>query len=76
MKRDQNGLKEALKAIPVNALPISGSGTVAHFRGWAIRVRAVKCGKPNCRKCPHRYYAYAERRVKGKLQTKYVGVIK
>ena len=23
-----------------------------------IKIKAVKCGKINCRKCPHTYYAY------------------
>ena len=53
-----------------------GSATVGQFQGWSIRVKAIRCGKPNCHKCPHRFYAYGERRVGRKLQTKYLGVIR
>ncbi len=54
----------------------TGSATLGHFRGWTIRVRAVKCGKPNCKRCPHKFYAYAERREKGRLKTRYLGVVR
>jgi len=53
-----------------------GNAVLGHFQGWTIRVRAVKCGKPNCRRCPHRFYAYAEKREKGKLETQYLGVLR
>jgi len=54
----------------------SGNAILGHFRGWTIRVRAVKCGKPSCKKCPHKFYAYAEKREKGKLKTRYLGVLR
>lgn len=42
-----------------------------HFRQEFIR-----CGKPNCKRCPHGPYWYAYRTVKGKLRKRYVGKIK
>lgn len=39
-----------------------------------VRIKAVRCGKPNCRKCPHKIYAYAQYRVGKKVTEKYIGV--
>jgi len=60
----------------MNLASKTGSATLGHFRGWTIRVRAVRCGKPSCKKCPHKFYAYAEKREKGKLKTRYLGVLR
>jgi len=54
----------------------SGSAILGHLQGWTIRVRAVKCGKSSCKSCPHKFYAYAEKREKGKLKTEYLGVVR
>lgn len=39
-----------------------------------VRLRKVKCGKKNCKKCPHAIYAYAQYREGKKIKTKYLGV--
>lgn len=39
-----------------------------------IRLKAVTCGKPNCTKCPHQIYAYAQFRKGKKVTEKYLGV--
>ena len=39
-----------------------------------VRIKEVRCGKPNCRKCPHKIYAYAQYRVGKKVTEKYIGV--
>ena len=39
-----------------------------------VRMKEVRCGKPNCRKCPHKIYAYAQYRVGKKVTEKYIGV--
>ena len=39
-----------------------------------IRTKEVRCGKPNCTKCPHHIYAYAQYRVGKKVTEKYIGV--
>lgn len=39
-----------------------------------IRLKAVTCGKPNCHKCPHSIYAYAQFRDGNKVREKYLGV--
>lgn len=37
--------------------------------------KLVKCGKPNCSKCPHGpYYYSAQRTDRGKVKWKYLGV--
>jgi len=37
------------------------------------QLEKVKCGKPNCEKCPHGPYWYGYKRVNGKLKSFYVG---
>ena len=37
------------------------------------QLERVKCGKPNCQKCPHGPYWYGYKRVGGKLKSFYVG---
>lgn len=39
-----------------------------------VRLKEVRCGKKNCKKCPHRIYAYAQYRVGKKVSEKYIGV--
>ncbi len=39
-----------------------------------VRLKEVRCGKKNCKKCPHKIYAYAQYRVKNKVTEKYIGV--
>lgn len=43
-------------------------------RRGTVRIREVRCGKPNCTKCPHKIYAYAQYRVGKKVTEKYIGV--
>lgn len=38
-----------------------------------IRIKAVRCGKPNCRKCPHEFYAYHISTLLGATTSKYLG---
>ena len=47
------------------------TGKVYHGK---IRLKAVNCGKPNCTKCPHHIYAYAQFRKGKKVTEKYLGV--
>jgi hypothetical protein len=37
------------------------------------RLETVKCGKPNCRSCPHGPYWYAYYREGDKLKSRYIG---
>lgn len=37
------------------------------------RLETVRCGKPNCRTCPHGPYWYAYYREGDKLRSRYVG---
>lgn len=43
-----------------------------HF--GSVRIKEVRCGKKNCRKCPHKIYAYARYRIGKKVTEKYIGV--
>ncbi len=38
-----------------------------------IKLRAIKCGKTGCKKCPHGWYVYAQWKEKGKVKEKYLG---
>lgn len=37
------------------------------------RLEAVRCGKPNCRSCPHGPYWYAYYREGKRLRSRYIG---
>jgi len=37
------------------------------------RLESVKCGKPNCRSCPHGPYWYAYYREGKRLRSRYIG---
>lgn len=39
-----------------------------------IKIKKVRCGKKNCRKCPHGIYAYAQYRIGNEVTEKYIGV--
>lgn len=41
-----------------------------------IRIKKVRCGKKNCRKCPHAIYAYAQYRDGERVKEKYIGVVR
>ena len=40
----------------------------------SIRLKEVRCGKKNCKKCPHKIYAYARYRDGKTVKEKYLGV--
>lgn len=44
-------------------------------RPVSYQVKAIKCGKENCTKCPHKSYVYAYWRSEktGKVKCKYLG---
>lgn len=39
----------------------------------SIKVRAVRCNKAGCTKCPHMYYAYLRISEFGRTQEQYLG---
>jgi len=41
-----------------------------------VRIKAVRCGKKNCTRCPHHSYAYAQFRIGKRVTEKYLGVVK
>ena len=38
-----------------------------------VRIKAVRCNKPNCSACPHAYYLYFREGEFGYAKEKYVG---
>jgi len=40
---------------------------------WTYREEMVRCGKRNCRSCPHGPYWYRYNHVKGKTRKEYIG---
>lgn len=48
--------------------------TDSYFRA-GVKIKAVRCGKKNCTKCPHKSYAYAQFRQGKKVREKYLGVV-
>lgn len=47
---------------------------LGRVRIGTIRIKEVRCGKKNCKKCPHAIYAYAQYRVGKKVTEKYIGI--
>lgn len=41
--------------------------------GVTYRLESVRCGKPNCKSCPHGPYWYAYHREGAKLKSTYIG---
>jgi len=39
-----------------------------------VRIKAVRCGKPTCTKCPHKVYAYLRYREGSHVREKYLGI--
>jgi len=70
------GVKPKVLMAAMKVASEKGSASVGRVGGWTIRIRAVKCGKQNCRKCPHKFYAYRQKRIDGKIKTKYLGVVR
>jgi len=42
-------------------------------KGGHIRIKSVRCGKSNCSKCPHDFYAYLVHTFFGKQEWRYLG---
>jgi len=38
-----------------------------------LQIKAVKCGKLNCNRCPHGFYLYAYWKENGRTKSKYIG---
>ncbi|MFA5080870.1 MAG: hypothetical protein WC472_04605 [Candidatus Paceibacterota bacterium] len=38
-----------------------------------IRIKAVNCGKPNCKMCPHAYYLYFREGEYCRAKEQYIG---
>lgn len=38
-----------------------------------VRIKAVYCNKPNCKKCPHAYYLYFREKEGWQMKEKYIG---
>ncbi len=47
--------------------------SVPHF---GLRSQMVRCGKPNCSRCPHGPYWYAYWREDGRRRSRYLGRLK
>lgn len=54
---------------------IAFADSEGRVRIGSLRLREVRCGKENCKKCPHKIYAYARYRDGKKVKEKYLGVM-
>jgi hypothetical protein len=53
-----------------------GTGRVPDGAKITYRREEVRCGKPNCTRCPHGPYWYAYWREDGRLRSRYLGSAK
>jgi hypothetical protein len=51
----------------------AGHGIEAEGGKVTYRLESVRCGKPNCKSCPHGPYWYAYFREEGKQKSRYIG---
>jgi hypothetical protein len=71
---DQHELRRLL--IFIKGLLVSKEGparVVDEPRRVAYRLEMVKCGKPQCKSCPHGPYWYAYYREGKRLRSRYIG---
>lgn len=61
------------KAHAGDLVVLKDKGAAAVYVG-TVRLKEVRCGKPNCHRCPHHIYAYAQFRKGNKVTEKYLGV--
>ena len=64
--------KDISRISPGDSVAFEDQG--GRVRIGTVRFKEVRCGKPNCTKCPHKIYAYAQYRVGKKVSEKYIGV--
>lgn len=75
-KLDRHGLRRIL--IFVRGLLMAmgdeeGAAPEAADPEVTYRLESVRCGKPNCRSCPHGPYWYAYFREGSRLRSRYIG---
>ncbi len=57
------------------SLPTRATSAEQQFGSLTFRYETVRCGKPNCTRCPHGPYWYAYWKEGGRTRSRYVGRI-
>ena len=66
--------KEGWASLEGQHIELRDDETDTYFKA-KVRIKAVRCGKKNCTRCPHHSYAYAQVRIGKKVTEKYLGVV-
>lgn len=56
-----------------NSLPQRATSAEQQIGSITFRYETVRCGKPNCTRCPHGPYWYAYWKEDGRTRSRYVG---
>jgi hypothetical protein len=75
-KLDRHGLRRVLIFVRGLLMALGDQEAAQQQQGdpeVTYRLETVKCGKPNCRSCPHGPYWYAYYREGAKLKSRYIG---
>ncbi len=75
-KLDRHGLRRVLIFVRGLLMALGDQEAAQPQQGdpeVTYRLETVKCGKPNCRSCPHGPYWYAYYREGTKLKSRYIG---
>jgi hypothetical protein len=73
---DRHGLRRVLIFVRGLLMTMGDTDAAAPQEGdpeVTYRLESVKCGKPNCRSCPHGPYWYAYFRENNRLKSRYIG---
>ena len=69
--KNQSREKKPAQGYDVQAILRKMWGITA--KGGTIQKKSIRCGKSNCTKCPHNFYAYYVRYFMGKYEWEYLG---
>ena len=62
--------------LPAAGDQVAFKDSEGRVRKGTVRIKAVRCGREGCKKCPHKSYAYAQYRDGKKVREKYVGIVR
>lgn len=70
---DLRRLQMLIRGLLVDDQPPTGHAQAPASGKVTFRQEHVRCGKPNCGRCPHGPYWYAYWREDGRLRSRYIG---
>jgi hypothetical protein len=73
LRNTEDRLRRVVQERSAGTVAKSGVQAVQSFGSLTFRYETVRCGKPNCTRCPHGPYWYAYWKENGRTRSRYVG---